>query len=221
MSKYSIRLQILSIAGPLLLAGCLSDSGEDTAAPNNPPPAGNSAPVISGSPVTAVTVGESYSFQPASSDADGDTLSFTIQNKPQWAAFDTSSGILSGSPAQGSVGTYSDIGISVSDGNNTASLPLFSIEVTDVGSGTFSVTLSWTPPTENDDDSPLTDLAAYRLYYGLSDGNYSDQVYIDNAGVSSYTVQNLSANTYFFAIKAVNNQGAESEFSDSVSWTTP
>ena len=44
------------------------------------------------------------------------------------------------------------------------SLPAFSITVTQVGLGSMS--LSWTPPTQNTDGSALTDLAGYKLYYG-------------------------------------------------------
>ena len=88
------------------------------------------------------------------------------------------------------------------------------------GTGGSSVTLSWTPPTENADNSPLRDLAGYKFYYGLSDGDYPNSIYINNAGLSSYTVSNLPANTYYFVVTAVNEGGAESAFSNATVWVS-
>ena len=59
----------------------------------------NRAPTINGSPSTSVTAGTAYSFTPSATDPDNDTLGYTIQNKPSWAAFDTSTGRLSGTPS--------------------------------------------------------------------------------------------------------------------------
>ena len=60
--------------------------------------AANTAPVISGTPPTAVAVGESYYYKPNASDANGDSLRFSIQNKPRWATFETKTGVLRGAP---------------------------------------------------------------------------------------------------------------------------
>ena len=95
-------------------------------------PAPNATPVISGSPATQVTAGQSYAFTPSASDVDGDSLSFSVSNKPAWASFDAASGRLSGTPGSTHVGTTSNIVISVSDGQASAALPGFSIEVTAV-----------------------------------------------------------------------------------------
>jgi hypothetical protein len=89
----------------------------------------NRAPVISGSPVTSVSAGQAYSFTPSASDPDGNTLGFSIQNRPTWATFSTTTGRLSGSPTASNVGTYSNVVISVSDGKTSASLAAFSIVV--------------------------------------------------------------------------------------------
>src|SRR4030095_2627378 len=47
----------------------------------------NRAPTITGQPTATVTAGQAYSFTPAASDADGDVLTFSIQNRPVWATF--------------------------------------------------------------------------------------------------------------------------------------
>jgi hypothetical protein len=89
----------------------------------------NRAPTISGAPATSVTTGAAYSFTPAASDPDGNTLGFSIANKPSWASFSIANGQLSGAPTTAQVGTYSSIAISVSDGKATVSLPAFGITV--------------------------------------------------------------------------------------------
>jgi Putative Ig domain len=90
------------------------------------------APVISGSPATSATVGKSYVFQPSASDPNGDRLTFSIQNKPSWAAFSTTTGALTGTPTQ--AGTYSNIVISVTDGTLNAALAGFAIQVSTAAS---------------------------------------------------------------------------------------
>ncbi len=90
---------------------------------------GNTAPVISGTPAVAVTVGQSYSFQPTASDANGDALSYSIVNRPAWATFNTGSGALTGTPDGTQVGSYANIVISVTDGKSSISLPAFTIQV--------------------------------------------------------------------------------------------
>jgi len=89
----------------------------------------NKAPVISGVPAATVNQATAYSFVPTSSDPDGDTLTFSIVNKPTWAVFDPATGVLSGTPSKADVGTSSGVVISVSDGTLSASLPVFSVEV--------------------------------------------------------------------------------------------
>ena len=208
---------LVAAVGCFIIAGCPS-SGSDKAVATTPPGSGasggsgNSAPTISGNPPSAVLIGENYSFQPSASDADGDTLTFAIVNKPDWAQFNESNGVLSGTPSLGNVGTYANIEISVSDGSISSSMPPFSIDVTQVQLG--SVTLSWTAPTQNSDGSPLNDLDAYKIYYGNTEGSYPNNIRIDNSSVTTYVVENLSPNTYFFVATAVNSQGIESEFSN-------
>ena len=57
------------------------------------------------------------------------------------------------------------------------------------------------------------DLAGYKIYYGKSSGSYTDQIRIDNPGINSFVVNNLTPDTYFFAATAFNSSGFESRFS--------
>jgi len=174
--------------------------------------AANSAPQISGAAATTVTVGQSYIFTPTAFDADGGRLTFSIQNMPGWAQFDSATGTLSGTPQIVDAGSYADISISVSDGDLNDALPAFTITVNQVSLG--SATLSWTPPTQNTDGTPLMDLAGYKIYYGTSPGNYPNQITINNPGVTTYVVDNLAPNTWYFVSTSLNSSGMESDFSN-------
>ncbi len=172
----------------------------------------NSPPSISGTPPTNATVGLNYSFTPSASDADGDPLIFSISNKPSWASFDSATGTLSGTPGTQDIGTTNDIVITVSDGTLSNALPAFSITVSDNATGTAS--LSWTPPTTNEDGSTLTDLAGYRIYHGTIQGNYSNIIDIANPSITSYIVENLSSGTHYFVVTAYDTSGNESAYSN-------
>src|SRR5690606_14607488 len=110
-----------------------------------PEPEPNAAPTLSGTPAASVVVGDTYRFIPNAADADDDVLVFEVQNKPEWATFSTSTGELTGTPDQADVGTFSNIVISVTDGEETNELQPFSITVEAIGTG--SATLTWTAPT--------------------------------------------------------------------------
>jgi hypothetical protein len=181
--------------------------------------ASNTAPTITGTPATTVAAGSAYSFTPTAADANNDTLTFGITNKPSWATFSTTTGQLQGTPAAANVGSYAAITISVTDGKATTTLPAFSIAVTQIALGT--ATVSWTPPTQNTDGSALTDLAGYRVVYGTSPTALVQQVDITSPGTVSYMVQNLNSGTYYFAVKAYNSTGVESDPSNVVSKTFP
>lgn len=151
----------------------------------------NDAPVISGTPATSVLEGNVYSFAPVASDIDaGDSLTFAITNKPDWASFDTATGQLSGTPTNGDVGTTSAIVISVSDSDNvTASLAAFNLEVVNVNqapalaNATFSIdensvanTPVGTPLVVVDPD------AASTFSFAISNGDLNNAFAISNSG---------------------------------------
>ena len=170
----------------------------------------NQPPSLSGSPASSVKVGEQYQFTPTATDPDGDSISFSVANLPSWASFTAQNGSISGTPGAGSEGAYDNITITASDGTATDTL-MFSIQVTTIGTG--SVSLSLTAPTENEDGSPLTNLAGFRLYYGKETGTYTETIDIDDPGVNLYVIDNLTPDTYFFTATAYNTDGIESSFS--------
>ena len=90
----------------------------------------NDLPTISGTPTTTILDGVNYSFTPAGADVDGQDVTFSITNMPDWAAFSEATGTLSGTPPASAVGgNFSNITISVSSGADKVDLPPFTITV--------------------------------------------------------------------------------------------
>ena len=192
-----------------IVGGCHSNFG-----------AFESAPTISGSPNTAILIGDVYSFTPSASDPDGDVLTFSIFNKPNWAMFNSTTGQLSGQVLLGDVGVYDQISIAVSDGSVATSLQDFSITVYESADG--SMTLRWIAPTLNTDNTPLMDLAGFNIYFGLSQGIYPNRIRVDNSSINIYVVENLLPNTYYVVATSFNTQEVESSFSNvTVKTVTP
>lgn len=187
--------------------------------PVPPPPV--LPPVISGTPPITVTAGSSYAFQPTASDPGGLTLAFSVQNKPVWATFSIVSGLLSGTPGSTQTGTYSNVIISTSDGQNSSALPAFTITVSGVPASTGTARLDLTVPTQNTDGSALTDFAGLRLYYGTSSTNLTQLVQLAGSAPSSYMVNNLASGTWYFGATAYTTTGTESALSTIVSKSIP
>ena len=82
-----------------------------------------------------------------------------------------------------------------------------------------SATLSWEAPTANTNGSPLTDLAGYAIYYGSSPKQLSHTVHIKSVGLQTYVIDDLEPGTWYFAVKSVAANGAESSLSDVVAKT--
>ncbi len=98
------------------------------------------------------------------------------------------------------------------------------------------VTLTWEAPTTNTDGSPLTDLAGYNIYYGRVSGKLDKTIpslALEDRELSckkmdggksekkgrtecTHMVRGLEGGPYYFAVKAYNKGGEESDFSNEV-----
>lgn len=232
MTTVNLGARILAAILLASLTGCFEDDskvgptesvvadlpGSGSGGTTSPPPATtNRAPTISGSPVTTAKVSLAYSFQPVASDPDGDKLSFQIASKPDWATFSTTTGKLSGTPPEGSTGTFTGVQITVSDGKTTTALAPFSIDVVEPVVG--SAELAWQPPTENEDGTPLSDLSGYVIRYGKTAGALDRSIQVTNPGTTMYVVDNLIEGTWYFSLASVNASGVESRPTGYVSKT--
>lgn len=203
----------------LLAAGCAQVDLQPVpgvSVENQPPAAGNQAPTLTGQPATSVAAGNGYSFRPNASDADGDPLQFSIDNKPSWANFSVATGELAGTPGAADTGVYSGIVIRVTDGKASAATGAFSITVTpsSVPVGTGTATLTWSPPQQNTDGSPLRDLAGYWVYRGASPAGLVRSYQVSDPAATQYVVSQLPSGTHYFAVSAYNGSGVESALSN-------
>ena len=82
-----------------------------------------------------------------------------------------------------------------------------------------NASLSWVPPTENEDGTALVDLSGYRIYYGTNSASLDRVITINGVGTTRYVVDNLTSGTYYFGIRAFNRAGTESAMSGIASKT--
>jgi fibronectin type 3 domain-containing protein len=83
----------------------------------------------------------------------------------------------------------------------------------EAGPSESTVTLGWNANTESD-------LAGYKLHYGLASGDYAQTV--DVGKQTQYTLGELSEGaTYYLALTAYNTAGLESDYSNEVTYTRP
>lgn len=167
---------------------------------------------ITGQPQLSISLGAAYYFN-ANTTGTTKTVTFSIQNKPSWATFNTLTGELSGTPNE--VATFSNIGISASDGQSTAKMKSFSIVVTDAGATNNVVaTVSWTAPTSNTDGSTFNNPSGFVIHYGASSTALNKSVTIGSSTARSYNLAGLSkGSTYYFAVAAINTMNMEGELS--------
>jgi hypothetical protein len=84
-----------------------------------------------------------------------------------------------------------------------------------------STTLTWQPPASNTDGSPLTNLSAFKVYWGTTEGTYPHSTRIANNAARTHTVTGLGTGTWFFVVTALNANGIESPFSNVWRKTVP
>ena len=103
-------------------------------------------------------------------------------------------------------------------------IPIFLITIAGCGGGGSSISsasgsptaggviITWTPPTLNIDGSPLTDLAGYKIYYGPTNGDYTEGSV--NVGLTaSYDTNTLPSGYYCFVVVSYDFSGNESPYS--------
>lgn len=186
----------------------------------------NQPPTITGNAAISVNAGAAYNFAPVASDPDGDSLTFSIGNKPAWASFSTGTGALTGTPTASDVGTTSTIVISVSDGKGgTASLAAFDLTVAQVNGQIpdlvhYSFTGQETKvlPGESSDcngtiasSDQIGRLALMALFYQnacYTDGSYNH----NNYGVERGVMSNSANSTQFEAYRIAEPTSKATQF---------
>ena len=226
----SVRFVVCGLAVLSALAGCGGSGG--SAANASAPSASTASSTSSSAPTVkamqisttasaqgSVTVGQTFTLTPNVTGGNGKTLTFSVANAAPWMTFNAGTGVLTGTPTAADVGTYANVVISVSDGQESASAAPFTIQVVAAAAASGTADVSWTPPTTNTDGSTLTNLAGYNIYYGTSPNALNQQVQVSNVGVTNYVISGLTSGTWYFAVTAYTSTGTESSLSNVASKT--
>lgn len=85
--------------------------------------------------------------------------------------------------------------------------------------GPNDAVLSWTPPTEYEDNTllPANEIQSYKVYYGLASGGPYTSTVTVAGNVNSVTVSSLTKGVWYFVVTTVATNGLESAYSTQVS----
>jgi hypothetical protein len=83
---------------------------------------------------------------------------------------------------------------------------------------TSSFIVSWNVPNARTDGSalPLSEIAGYTVHYGLSLGDYSTHIKVNDNSIVSTVINDIPAGTYYVAVSARDTEGLESDYSDAI-----
>lgn len=118
------------------------------------------APKIDSNETNATALEDSYfSFQPhLDTTTGGSATSWSISNKPKWAEFNTITGLLSGTPTNDDVGTYSGIVITATNAVGSDTYGPFDIVVQNVNDAPVASDINI---TTNEDTNFTIDTSSY------------------------------------------------------------
>lgn len=156
-------------------------TGGTTTSPSVPG-ANSQAPTISGTPATTATVGNRYEFRPTASDSDSTTLTFSARGLPAWLTLVTSTGAISGTPTNDDAGETADITLTVSDGANVASLPVFRISVAPV--------LPPTPPPAANNQAPTISGTPATSVVATQNYSFTPSATDPDSGILNFSIAN-------------------------------
>lgn len=80
------------------------------------------------------------------------------------------------------------------------------------------ITLAWVAPAEREDNSTLSlsAIAGYKVYFGTTQGQYSNSLTINDGSATGYTFNDFAAATYYFVVTTIDTEGRESQFSSEI-----
>ncbi|HET9864322.1 MAG TPA: hypothetical protein VFP37_12820 [Steroidobacteraceae bacterium] len=70
--------------------------------------------------------------------------------------------------------------------------------------------LRWTAPTRNTNGSALTDLAGFKIVYGVAPTALTHSKTVNDPKATTTLISGLSAGTWYFAVRALNKSGTQS-----------
>jgi len=78
-----------------------------------------------------------------------------------------------------------------------------------------NVTVSWIAPSQRENGAPisLSEIAAFKVYSGLSPNQLTDSIITQDSNATSQIFKGLKVGTYYFSVTTLDTAGRESAFS--------
>ncbi len=180
-------------------------------------------PAITSAASTSFAVGTVGSFTVTDNGFPAPTLSESSTDVlPDGVTFDAATGVLSGTPVAGTIGTYS-LQFTADNGNGSAATQTFKLNVTDLPTSavailpvfsprTFQMTWSGTP------GFGATGIATYDIYSSVDGGPFT--LFLHNTEQTSLNFGGEDGSTYGFYSVATDNAGNVQPTSTSAQATT-
>lgn len=150
----------------------------------------NDAPVITSTVVSSVNEDEAFSYQLEYEDVDlGDVVTLSATDLPSWLTFNTTTGLLSGTPTNENVGTH-DFTLAVEDMDGASDELMFSLEVVNINDA----------PVINGQETLTTD-EDVAITVNLTDLQVTD---VDNEFPTDFSLTLLEGDNYTFAGNVVS-----------------
>ncbi|WMS86177.1 fibronectin type III domain-containing protein [Pleionea litopenaei] len=202
---------LLLIASVFFITSCSNGESEADNRVENRPPDIN---ILSPSPQIQANEHDLIDFRARADDYEDGDLSSQIE----WTS--DLQGVLDDGASfamELDAGTHL-ITASVTDSANASVEQALRVEVAEANS---NAAVFWSAPTENVDNTPLTDLIGFKVYYGNDPEQLTRFVEVNDPTRLSVVIENLTNNQrYYFAVTAVNSLGVESDFAPLVSKDT-
>jgi hypothetical protein len=83
------------------------------------------------------------------------------------------------------------------------------------------ITIDWVPPVENIDNSQLSNLAGYKVYYSQSAGNYGTPITVADPLATYALIRLPNSGTWFVQVSAYNSLAEESSLGSLITVSVP
>ena len=217
----ALALQVILGLTLAALAGCGSEASVNQTSSSAAISSASAATPATASPAahtpTAPAPAVTFSANPSTvNNGAASTLSWSATNATSCTASGGWSGsqAISGSESTSALSATTAYTLSCT-GTGGTTVQSATVTVTaSTTAPTGTATLSWVPPTENTDGTPVTTLTGYHIYYGTSQGALTQSIAASGATTTSYEISGLSSGTWYFAVAADAADGSESAQSD-------
>ena len=78
-----------------------------------------------------------------------------------------------------------------------------------------ALSLTWVAPSERADNTgiSLSEIAGYRIYYGIETGNYQNQFVVNDGSADHAQIVGVPSGAYYLVMTTIDTEGRESSYS--------